>query len=243
MPLWACVLIAFLPPALIAVVAFQLSGRIDRANDNLMTSLVRIAGAALVVVCGFLLGTLWAQTSAYLEGWRGEYRAALELQRAVEILAPGEGEAVDAAVRDYLVAVRDTEIGMSGGSGSIWAGSTEATRALLATGEQLTALADGQSRTVVAELQASAERLLSARDRRLELGVPPGVPLVVLIAIALLAWAAVLALSLYPATPQRRVKALQTALVVLIIGLVQLPVYYLSGSGPVREYVTSLFVV
>lgn len=70
MPFWACLVLAFRPVAIFAALGLRLSWRIERTNDNLMTTMARFSGAALVFVCAFLIGTLWSQTTAVVQGWQ-----------------------------------------------------------------------------------------------------------------------------------------------------------------------------
>ncbi|MFN8126292.1 MAG: hypothetical protein U0R64_07285 [Candidatus Nanopelagicales bacterium] len=240
LPWWGCVLLAFIPPAIIAFIAYRLSQRVNRDNDNLMTSAGRFSGAALVFLCAFLVGTIWTQTTAYLEGWRVEYRTALELQRAAEILAPNTSKPLVAAVDNYLTAVRDHEVDPDQPWQDRWTGAPAVTDAALATNSALTTLSATMPRHDAAALTAIGDRLIQARDRRVELSLQPGVPDLVMIVVMLLAWCATLCLAMFPPTSQLGVKRFQTIMIVVIVGLVQVPVYYLGATESVNEFVTTL---
>lgn len=243
LPLWGCILLAFVPPALLALVGFRLSSKIEQKSDNLMTTLARFSGAALVLICAFLISTLWNQNTQFLEAWRAEYHAAQELQRSAALVTAGGGEAVKVAVDDYLRAVRDTEIQTNRDWVDLWRGSDAAAAALLEVQIATEATVAGLPSLQAKELRDGEQGLINARDARFERGIQPGTPLVILFVVLLLAWAAALSLSMYPMPNQRWVKVFQTCMVVFIVGMIQLPVYYLFGSGPVSEFVYGLIQV
>lgn len=240
LPLWACIIVAFVPPALIALLGLRLSRRIDRANDNLMTTLARFSGAALVFISAFLVGTLWPQTTSALEAWRVEYHAAKQLQRSAGLLADEQGIPISQAVDGYLYAVRDHETAMSADWAQLWQGSDQGIEALWKIGVAIEEGAPQMPAGAPKDLREGVEKLVTAREQRFQSGVQPGTPLVMFMIVLLLAWTATLCLSLYPSGGQPWVKRLQATVVVIVVGLVQLPVYYLLGTGPVREFVAGL---
>lgn len=240
LPLWGCLFLAFVPPALIALLGYRLSKKIEQKNDNLMTSLARFTGAALVFICAFLVGTLWTQTTAFLDGWRVEYRAAKELQRTADSLSGARGDAITSAVDDYLRAVKDTEVAPEQEWGAMWEGSDQASAALVKVHRTSERTAVDLPALDATDLRAADQKLLAARDQRFERSVRDGTPLVIFFVVLLLAWTAALCLSMYPMGSQRWVKVFQTCVIVVVIGLVQLPVYYLIGSAPMREFVYNL---
>lgn len=241
LPLWQCVVLAFLPPTVIAVIGWFLSKRITQANDNVMTSISRIAGAALVFICAFMVATLWQQTTTFLDGWRSEYRAATELQRTADILSATQANDVHRSVAAYMRAVHDTEVEPPNDWATIWQGSQEATLALIETAAVTEKTAASLPPDQAKELRTGMQVLEDARVHRFERGIQPGSPAVIILVVLLLAWSTILILSLYPGSQQRGVKMFQTVMSVVIVGLVQVPVYYLIGTGAVQEFVAGLY--
>lgn len=240
MPFWACLVLAYTPVAIFAALGLRLSWRIERTNDNLMTTMARFSGAALVFVCAFLIGTLWSQTTAVVQGWQAEYRAAVELQRSAELVAGDQAGAIHDSVDEYLRTARDTETTKSVDTRAVWQGSDEAARAIADLGLTVDTIADGLQPDSAKNLRTSAEHLLQARNDRFDRALQPGVPLAILGVVLLLACTATLSLSMYPSGGQPWVKRMQVAVVVLVARLVQLPVYYLIGNGPVHSFVVAL---
>lgn len=243
LPLWGCILLALVPPTLIALVGYRLSKRIDQKNDNLMTSLSRFSGAALVFISAFLVANLWTQTTAFLEGWRVEYRSAKELQRSADLLIGDKSDQITSAVDDYLRAVRENEVTPPQDWVSMWQGSEQASKAMIDIQRATAETAQGLPAFEASNLQAAQQRLVTARDQRFARSIQAGTPVVIFFVVLLLSWAAALCLSMYPMGSQRWVKIFQTTMAIVVITLVQLPVYYLIGSGPVREFVYELIQV
>lgn len=242
LPLWQCFLLAFLPVIIIAVIGAVLSPRVKQSNDNLMTSVGRISGAALVFICSFMIITLWQQTTSFLESWRGEYRAAVELQRTADVVVGSKNTSVQNAVTDYVRAVHDTEVQPAGDWKGYWQGSPEATQALIAAAAAAETTAATLPPDQALELRNGIQRLEDARVQRFERSVQPGAPTVILFTVMLLAWCTTLILGLYPQGGQRGVKTFQVTMTIVVIGLLQVPVYYLIGTGPVRQFVSDLFM-
>lgn len=240
LPLWGCIVLAFVPPALIALLGYKLSKKVEQKNDNLMTTLARFTGAALVFISAFLIATLWTQTTSYLDGWRVEYRSAKELQRTANMLIGKKSQTINTAVDEYLQAVKDEEVAPLQDWAAMWEGSEKASQALLKVQKATESSTAGLPALEAEDLRAAEAKLAEARDQRFVRSVRAGTPLVIFFVVLLLAWVAALCLSMYPMGSQRWVKIFQTTVIVVVIGLVQLPVYYLIGSQPMREFVYTL---
>lgn len=235
---WGAVLLAFVPPAVIAVVLARFSSRIDRSNDNLMTSVLRVSGSALVFITAFTIATVWQQASAYVNEVHTEYSAARTLARAASLELPADkAEAVASALDGYLSVAADVEFAQPlspteppPAQEAFEQAVSEIVQALPAEGAATTAT----SGLKAASTQTRLDELISARDARVDRNNQPGVPLVVALAVMILSWIVVALLALYPGT-QGWVKALHVSVSVTVVGLIQLPLYYLGSNDSTRD--------
>lgn len=235
---WGVILLAFGPTSVIAIVLARFSGRIDRSNDNLMTSILRVSGAALVFLTSFTIATVWQQASTYLNEVHTEYASAASLAREAALeLTPEAAETVSSALDGYLATVAQLEFSQPISPVAPPPAQADFERAVAAiaaasanASASPTAAATVSSTSVASRLDA----FIAARDARLDRNSQPGVPLVVALTVIMLAWIVVALLALYPGT-QPRVKALHVTLAVTVVGLVQLPLLYLGSNNSTRE--------
>ena len=237
---WAAILLAFLPVAVIATGTAFLSHRIDRANDNLMTSIARLSGAALVFISAFTIATIWQQTSAHLNDVAAEYSASLNLERVAESTTTPEAAAgVLAALANYGEQIYDHELG----GGVSFRGSEQGNAAFsevrrqVSAASQVATAADGAT-----SLQSALTKLGDARAKRLDFNGQPGIPIVVVLAIMVLAWTVTAVLGLYPVADQGWVKAFQVTAVVTVVGMIQLPIFYLGSTQSTHELVIGMLL-
>lgn len=237
---WACILTAFLPVTVIATITAFLSHRIDRANDNLMTSIARLSGASLVFISAFTIATAWQQTSAHLNDVAAEYSATLNLERVSEAATtPESAAAVMAALTTYGTEIYDYELG----GGVSFRGSEQGNAAFANVRTQVAAARQTATSTDGAtNLQNALTKLADARSKRLDFNGQPGIPMVVLLIIMLLAWTVTAVLGIYPMAGQGWVKALQVTAVVTVVGLIQLPIYYLGSTASTHELVIGMLL-
>lgn len=237
---WAAIALAFVPVAVIATITAFLSHRIDRANDNLMTSIARVSGAALVFISAFTIATIWQQTSAHLNDVAAEFSASLNLERVAETATTPEAtEAVLAALGNYANQVYDHELG----GGVSFRGSDEGNAAFSQVRAQVSASQQQAGSTEAAtSLESALTKLTDARAKRLDFNGQPGVPIVVILTIMLLAWTVTAVLGIYPLADQGWVKAFQVTALVTVVGLIQLPIYYLGSTESTHELVIGLLL-
>lgn len=242
---WGCVLLAFGPASVIAIVVARFSSRIDRSNDNLMTSILRVSGGALVFLTSFAIATVWQQASSYLNEVHSEYAAARALAREAGLELPGDqAEIVSSALDGYMSAAMTKEFSQpfsptedppAQGEFEV---AVEAIAKAAATAGTATGTSAGQTNATAAvtgtSVSSRLDALIAARDTRVDRNSQPGVPLVVALTVMFLAWIVVALLSLYPGT-QPRVKAMHVTMAVLVVGLVQLPLLYLGSNNSTRE--------
>lgn len=235
---WGAVLLAFLPTSIIAMVLARFSSRIDRSNDNLMTSILRVSGSALVFITAFTIATVWQQASAYVNEVHTEYAAARTLAHAATLqLSADQAEQVASALDGYLAVAAQQEFSQPLSPTAPPPAQNEFDQAVAAIAALMPADAAQSSSgtsTKASSMGTRLDDLITARDNRLDRNNQPGVPLVVALTVVLMAWIVVALLALYPGT-QGWVKALHVTAAVTVVGLVQLPLLYLGSNESTRE--------
>ncbi|MEI8080898.1 MAG: hypothetical protein WCI74_03540 [Actinomycetes bacterium] len=232
---WTVVALSFVPVAIFATLGAVLSKKVHPENGSLMTSILRIAGGALVFVAAFTIANLWAQANKYLDEVTTEYAAGWELDSAVQTTAPpATATAVRTALRVYRQEVERTEIGLHVPP----EGSPEA-RVAFADVEAQTAkaVAQASSPPVGASVEKALEDLADARSKRVDYPELAGLPGIIVITIMVLAWATALLLGLFPGTDQKWVKVVQTGATVLVLSMIQMAVLYLATRAGMIEII------
>ncbi|MFN8125553.1 MAG: hypothetical protein U0R64_03470 [Candidatus Nanopelagicales bacterium] len=230
-----CLTLAFVPVTLFAVIGAVLSPRVPAGNDATLTAVLRIGGGALVFIAAFLIGNLWSQANTYLAEVTAEYAAGWNLDDAVKEAVPAtQAEAMTVALRTYREEVRATEIGTHVPPD----GSPEAQRAFATVlAEAHRARADAAATQDGAAVARAADELSDARDQRVTYPELAGLPGVVIITILVLAWIVSFLMGLFPWSGSRAVKTIQTGAAIVVIGLIQLAVFYLATRAGLIEII------
>lgn len=230
---WFCLALSFIPVAVIAVLGSLLSRRVKASNENLVTSVLRFGGGALVFVAAFTIGGLWQQTNLYLGEVTAEYAAGIDLRETVkQTNSPSTAAAVESALKAYRDQVAQTEIGLH----IPLSGSTESRDALAEVHAQVDkAIIAAPTPEDSTSIRHAVRALDEARADRVDYPERAGVPGVVIMTIMVLSWIVALLVGIFPAGEQRWVKAIQVGTGVIMIGLIQMAVYYLATQSGVVE--------
>ncbi|MEI6622271.1 MAG: hypothetical protein WCP28_10230 [Actinomycetes bacterium] len=227
--------LSLIPVMIFAVGGATLSTKVGVGNDNLLTSVLRIVGGALVFVSAFTVANLWQQADKYLYEVTAEYAAGWDLDGAVQAAAPpAAADAVTAVLRSYRDEVARTEIGRHVPP----EGSTESRAAFAAVQAQTTkAVAQASTPELGANIKDAMKTLTDARSKRVDYPELAGLPGVIVVTIMLLAWIAALLLGVYPGGGQRWVKVVQTSAAVVALCMIQVAVFYLATRAGMTEVV------
>lgn len=238
LPPFATIALCVVPVAIIAAVVAPFSSKVDRSNDNLMTSIARLSGAALVFISAFTIATIWGQTNVYLNEASAEFKAEYSVVRiAEEVLPEADAQTINTAATAYGQAVLAYELGAR----VPIQGSQQAITALKDMRSTIDAVKPNATTPQGAqELSDAMKALGTAREARLDHSGQPGIPSAVQLAVMLLAWTTTAVLALYPGTQQGWVKAIQVTAMVTVVSLIQIPLMYLSSRASVLELVHAM---
>ncbi|MDP3971503.1 MAG: hypothetical protein Q8P61_01145 [Candidatus Nanopelagicales bacterium] len=230
---WFCLALSFIPVTVIAVLGSLVSSRARMTNDNLLSSVLRFGGGALVFVAAFTIGGLWQQTNLYLGEATAEYAAGIDLRDTVrQTSSPSTAAAVESALKAYRDQVAQTEIGLH----IPLSGSTESRDALTEVHAQVEkAMIEAPTPEDKTSIGHAVRAMDKARADRVDYPERAGVPGVVIMTIMVLSWVVALLVGVYPTGGQKWVKVIQVGTGIIMIGLIQLPVYYLATQSGVVE--------
>lgn len=237
LPWWVFILIAFVPPM---VVALGMRGWADHADPGksattIRTTLLSLASTALVFSVSFSTNTLWSQDTAIAAAARQSNIATSAL---LDELDDGSDDASVAEVADLLdryeaeVQLADLRLTPVSGVPSVNALVDEIEAAV-------DRAADGS--TEPDRIRAAEADFEKARATLLDELNAPGIPDVIAVMIVLMGMFVAGLYSTFPRGAQSRFSDFAVAGVVFIVGLIQLPLWVLNSSWMTLAMVTPYF--
>lgn len=227
---WACILLAFVPAALVAAIFRPLSvelGR-DSATSSLRSALIALVSTAFVFAASLSTNTLWGNVSDVSTSVRDMAVQERELIRLVENYE-GSAAADDLLqlVEKYNDAVIESEL---------YPGSLKGNSEINDIVEEIHDYVDDLAATsdVAKRMEDRLTDFLDSRDTYLTALNDPGVPDNVWFAVIILGLLLVAVLALLPIGESRRFSSLAVVGVVFAVGLIQLPMWILSSFAAVR---------
>lgn len=230
LPTWVCIVVAFAPAILIALIMHPLSYELDASKntEKLRSSLAGLVGTAFVFLVSLSTNTLWTDSSQ-LTGAIGDMAVQeVDLYQSVKQVAPDQAEKLLALIGTHNQLVLDREL-----SDGALAGNAEIDRTLT----EMTRLVDGLPANLqgLDRIKSDFQDFLVSRDEYLSALNFPGLPDVVWFAVVLLGMFFVALLALQRRGRSRRFADVVMVGVVFAIGLIQLPMWTLSSYDMIER--------
>ncbi len=190
------------------------SDRHDRANDNVMTAGIRLAGAAFVFLAAFAGYSQWQTIATQESSFRAEFAAVADLYR---LAPPGvEGEEIRVALLEYATEVRASPLDESAGKSALSVIEAASERPIGAS--------------ISGQMVDATMNLADSREMR-DLLPDSGVPWVVHGAVFILGLASLVLAAFYPAGTSRGLKWLQAMSAAAVIGTIMVTLILLEAPA------------
>jgi len=202
------------------------NGGQDRSNDNVMTSGMRLAGAAFVFLAAFAGYSEWQTVAAQEVSIRAEFAAVADLYRIAP--AGSEGDALRSALLEYTAEVKARPLDSQAGISALTIIEAAAERP--------------QGTMASSEMVDTTVKLADARENR-DLLPDSGVSWVVQIAVLILGLITLLLASLYPSGTSRRLKWVQSLSSVAVVGTILMTLILLASPAVQESRLQSAVVL
>ena len=223
LPLLACILVAFVPAALIALIMRPLSYVLDtsKQTEKLRTSLSGLVATAFVFLVSLSTNTLWRESVA-LSGAIGDMAVQeRDLYLLMQQKAPAEADRLLDLLNKHNDLVLQEELRE---------GATVGNPALDDVVSDLTDLVDNLDSDLnqLDRIKSALDDFLFSRDEYLSNLNVPGIPDIMWFAVIALGLFFVALLALQHGSKSRRFTSLVMVGVIFAVGLIQLPMWTLS---------------
>ena len=223
MPLWACILVAFVPAVLVALIMRPLSYVLDtsKQTDKLRTSLTTLVGTAFAFLVSLSTNTLWRE-SVQLSGAIGDMAVQeRDLYLLMQQKAPAEADRLLDLLNRHNDLVLEEELRD---------GATVGNLGLDQVVSDLTDLVDNLDPDLnqLNRIMSALDDFLYSRDEYLSKLNVPGIPDIMWFAVLTLGLFFVALLALQHGSKSRRFTGLVMGGVIFAVGLIQLPMWTLS---------------
>jgi putative NADPH-quinone reductase/uncharacterized membrane protein len=230
MPLWALMVVAFVPAAITAVMMHPLSYLLDASEntEKLRSSLSALVGTAFVFLVSLSTNTLWRDTSTLTGAVTDLAVQERDLYLVLRQTAPEDAEKLLELVDTHNRLILDRELF----DGAL-AGNEEIDQVLV----EINNLVDSLPADLpeLDQVKSDFEEFLISRDDYLSSLNFPGLPDVVWFAVITLGMFFVALLALQRRGKSRRFAGMAIAGVVFAVGLIQLPMWTLSSFWMIRH--------
>ena len=235
--IWACVAIAFIPAAIVALVVRPFARTLveDPGTTVLRDRVFGLASAAFVFVVALSTNTLWNQDVEVASAAREMVISGQEVVNAVEREELSNEDQIVDALDDFLRAVAANEIRL----GQLLA--TQPVNDALNKAQELIFI-NGDAIDKESTLDDAFQRLIQDRGDYLSQLNQPGIPDILWVAVIVLGLLLIATFALYPIARSRRFTRMATAVAVFAVGLIQLPMWVLNSSTQVEKMVLPYIV-
>jgi len=238
MPLWLCIVVALLPPMVVAVgmrllVNPKSHGNEDKASDDRHGRVIAILSTAFVFILTFSTTNVWNQDEKVYESANQLTQSTLSIAQTVSYALPDEAEAAEAQLQAMMTAFPYdvTEVSIKASPETIrqmrdfhsWVESLPLPKSERDTVDGLLVELDQQWRTWLTSLNAA------------------GIPDVMWLLISILGLMLVAAVAMLPRGSDGRHETTLLFWFALIIGVMQIPLWVLNSMGFAETLVESVF--
>ena len=226
---WGCILAAFVPSVLIALIALPIGSRIKAEHDDsaMRGRMIALVSAAFAFIVAFTTNTLWTQDLAIAESARTVGQATSEILQVSREVGPD----FEAQVREQL-----KEFDRASESRDLDAGLTEGSTGAKASVNQLSKLLTDSSKSDAETTEAFDTFHAEYRQYLLNLN-SPSVPNLILLVIVTLGMLLAGALASSPRTGTWMSARTFVALSVFVVGLYQFPLWVMNSRKLVLDAV------
>ncbi len=226
---WGCIVAAFLPGLLIALMALPIGHRMKAASDDAeaRNRLIALVAAAFAFIVAFTTNTLWTQDLAIAESARTVGQSTSEMRQAARQVDPDFADQTRSLLQEFDQASEANDLDAGLNEGSTGVGNTL---------NQLSKLFTEDPKSTQDTSDAYETFHESYLQYLLDLNSPSVPNLIVLVVVLLgLVMAGTIAAS--PRSHTRMSTRVFLALSVFVVGLYQLPMWVLNSRKLVLEAV------